>query len=134
MWREESVEVKAKYKKLADEEKFKHQLEYPNYKCSPRKSAEIKKRKRSVKESMINVQEFPATKHPRLFEDILADPTSQPVTPQMEWQPFALFEGMAHETSQQPPDNLFFDMDMFEPIDWDREAAALDLFFPETSA
>jgi hypothetical protein len=47
MWRNERAEVRDYYKKLAEEEKANHRLQYPDYKCSPRKPSEIKKRKRS---------------------------------------------------------------------------------------
>lgn len=35
------------YKSLAEVEKANHRQQYPGYKCSPRKSSQIKKRKRS---------------------------------------------------------------------------------------
>ena len=54
MWRNECIEVKDYYKKLAEEEKANHQLQYPDYKCSPRKSSEIKKRKRSAEDDDYN--------------------------------------------------------------------------------
>jgi hypothetical protein len=67
MWRNESDEVKDHYKELAEQEKSKHQTQYPDYKCSPRKSAEIKKRKRSSKECLISIEAVPATKAARLL-------------------------------------------------------------------
>lgn len=56
MWRTESAEVKAHYKQLADQEKYNHQLHHPGYKCSPRKSSEIHKRKKSSKKTMIIIE------------------------------------------------------------------------------
>jgi hypothetical protein len=46
MWKNECVEVREYYKKLADEEKACHQLQHSDYKCSPRKASEMRKRKR----------------------------------------------------------------------------------------
>jgi HMG (high mobility group) box len=48
MWRNECAEVRDYYKILAEEEKAKHKLQHPDYKCSPRKSCQMKKRKRSL--------------------------------------------------------------------------------------
>jgi hypothetical protein len=50
MWRGEPEEVKAHYAQLAEGEKNNHRILYPGYKCTPRKSSQIKKRK-SCKES-----------------------------------------------------------------------------------
>jgi hypothetical protein len=71
MWKNESQAVKGNYKKLADEEKAKHQLRYPTYKCSPRKSSEIKKRKRSTKGCLDITEETPAAKATRLADDVV---------------------------------------------------------------
>jgi hypothetical protein len=51
MWRGERPEIREYYKMLAEEEKAKHRLQYPDYKCSPRKPSDIKKRKRGLEES-----------------------------------------------------------------------------------
>ena len=56
MWRNEPAEVKARFQKLAEEEKSKHALQYPEYKCSPRKSSKIKKRKRGCKKTLISIE------------------------------------------------------------------------------
>jgi hypothetical protein len=48
MWRNECAEVREYYKTLAEEEKANHLLQHPDYKCSPRKSSQLKKRKRSL--------------------------------------------------------------------------------------
>lgn len=45
MWQQESPAIKEQYKRLAEEEKARHRQKYPSYKCSPRKSSEIKRRK-----------------------------------------------------------------------------------------
>lgn len=71
MWRNEPAKVKAHYKKLADLEKTKHQLQHPNYKCSPRKSSEIQKRKRSFTETLTSTKAtLPAATALQLSEDI----------------------------------------------------------------
>jgi hypothetical protein len=44
MWAEESLEVKEHYKNLAAAKKQQLLLDHPNWKCSPRKSSDIKKR------------------------------------------------------------------------------------------
>ena len=45
MWRDEPAEVRKHYFGLAETEKSTHRQRFPGYKCSPRKSADIKKRK-----------------------------------------------------------------------------------------
>lgn len=45
MWRAEIDEVKAHYYHLAKLEKEQHHRRHPDYKCEPRKSSEIKRRK-----------------------------------------------------------------------------------------
>jgi hypothetical protein len=61
MWRNECAEVREYYKTLAEEEKANHMLQYPDYKCSPRKSSQLKKRKRSLYDDsyIINTLEQP---------------------------------------------------------------------------
>ncbi|KAH8802873.1 hypothetical protein F5884DRAFT_488224 [Xylogone sp. PMI_703] len=49
MWQAESPDIKEHYKKLAEEEKSRHHQQYPTYKCSPRKSSDIKRRKQFSK-------------------------------------------------------------------------------------
>jgi len=44
MWRREPLEVKMKYKRLADTAKVEHMKKYPEYKYRPRKPHEIRKR------------------------------------------------------------------------------------------
>lgn len=66
MWKHECEEVKDYYKKLAEEEKANHRLLYPDYKCSPRKSSEIKKRKRSVDDNGNHLNS--ASEQPRAVE------------------------------------------------------------------
>jgi len=46
MWKEESEEVKNKYKEKAQEMKRRHKLMYPDYRFSPRKQEEIRRRKK----------------------------------------------------------------------------------------
>ena len=65
MWSNESAEVRFRYKKLADDEKFKHQQMYPGFKCAPRKSSDIKKRKTRTKVTSLVVRSpAPALRFP----------------------------------------------------------------------
>jgi hypothetical protein len=47
MWSQESPAILAQYRQLAAELKAKHLEKYPNWKCSPRKSSQIKRRAQS---------------------------------------------------------------------------------------
>jgi hypothetical protein len=80
MWRNESAAIRHHFQKLAEEEKAKHQISFPNYKCSPRKSTEIKKRKTSTKTApliLTSVVQTPApAQEPQFFVDgMLVAPT-----------------------------------------------------------
>ncbi len=44
MWKDESDEGKAFFIKLARQEKIQHGITYPDWKCQPRKSADIARR------------------------------------------------------------------------------------------
>lgn len=55
MWRHESPAVKSHFAQLAEEEKNNHGKKHPNYKCTPRKSSQIKKRK-TAKQSNVDSQ------------------------------------------------------------------------------
>lgn len=61
MWRNESAEVRGYYRKLAEDEKLNHRIQYPDYKCSPRKSSEIKKRKRGSQKTSTNIEVIMST-------------------------------------------------------------------------
>jgi hypothetical protein len=54
MWKAESPEVLAHYAQLAQAKKDEHQILYPDYKCEPRKSSEIKRRKNKSKISLVS--------------------------------------------------------------------------------
>ena len=125
--------MRTKYKDLADQEKASHQIMYPAYKCSPRKSSEIKKRKRQSKD--INIEGLPTSKAARLVEQSgpqlsplqmsfspqlptsLIPPTQQG-PPKITWQPFELYSGMNNGLFGQPSDELFFDEDVMQMVDW----------------
>jgi hypothetical protein len=69
MWRNESAEVRAHFQTLAEEEKSNHHLRYPEYKCSPRKSSEIKKRKATSKKTSVALKKAsPSVKLSSLME------------------------------------------------------------------
>jgi hypothetical protein len=56
MWRAEPEDVKQLYHNMADEEKRTHRQMFPDYRCAPRKSSEIKRRK-TRNAAMGNVQD-----------------------------------------------------------------------------
>jgi hypothetical protein len=130
MWHSEPDDVRARYQKLAEEEKSKHALQYPEYKCAPRKASEIKKRKRGSKKTLISIEgamsaaenvqdtEKPTKKRRTDSQLHRSDSlrfagdqrpalvsSSPPSQPMIEWQ--------------QPLDELFFDADDWEGNDWE---------------
>jgi hypothetical protein len=76
MWRSESNEVRAHYAQLAEEEKTKHRIQYPGYKCSPRKSSQIKKRKTSKKEEAPVEVQISAVAAKNCLETTVTDTTN----------------------------------------------------------
>ncbi|TAQ90053.1 hypothetical protein B7494_g1591 [Chlorociboria aeruginascens] len=57
MWRDEPAEVRNHYQKLAEEDKSSHKRKHPDYRCSPRKSSEIKKRKTASLETILEASD-----------------------------------------------------------------------------
>jgi hypothetical protein len=111
MWRGEPDNVKAHYAKLAEEEKTNHRIVYPGYKCSPRKSSQIKKRK--------TCKENTDAKH--------AEPESASLPP-VEVQSHAI------ATQSKLAENGGSDAIEY-PMDWvDAALANSTAYFPETNA
>lgn len=54
MWKAERPEVREQYKQRAEQEKRAHALLYPDYKCEPRKSSEIKRRNQKNKIKLVS--------------------------------------------------------------------------------
>lgn len=61
MWRTETADVKAHFKALAEQEKQQLLEQHPDWKCSPRKSSEIKRRKSPSKQIALQTNSSIAT-------------------------------------------------------------------------
>lgn len=118
MWKKETPEIKATYKAQADAEKEMYRKLYPGYKCVPRKSADIKKR-RNAKAQPVEIQgdqpqghaQLAAAQVPVINQDnngynlhennpaVLANPVleQQPAQPPARLPPLAAFFQLIHD-------------------------------------
>lgn len=79
MWQAETQEVKASFKKKSDEQKQRLLQEHPGWKCSPRKSSEIKKRNKHAlrKQKKFSSTEIDQSEVPATTTGSLEGPQSQ---------------------------------------------------------